>query len=127
MLVGVRAALAAACDTGEQRALTLITLAGLTLGGLVLGPITQAYAFGARWTGVPFGWDVTDNKTLVMWIGWAVAGVAAARRLRPTRGLVVAAAVLMLVVYLIPHSAHGSQLDYSRLPDALIIEQEGTP
>jgi hypothetical protein len=66
MQVGVRAALAAVLGTGEHRALTVITLAGLTAGGLVLGPITQAYAFGALWTGVPFGWDLTDNKTLVI-------------------------------------------------------------
>lgn len=118
MLLGVRAALAAGFDTGEQRSLTLITLGGLTLGGLVLGPITQAYAFGALWTGVPFGWDLTDNKMLVMWVGWAVAGIAAARRLRASRAAVLAAALLMLVVYLIPHSVRGSQLDYTRLPAA---------
>lgn len=118
MLVGVRAALAAAFGTGEERGLTLITLAGLTLGGLMLGPITQEYAFGAYWTGVPFGWDLTDNKTLVMWIGWAAAGLAAARRWRAARGAVIAAAVLMLVVYVIPHSVRGSQLDYTRMPAA---------
>jgi hypothetical protein len=115
VLAGVRAALAAAFATGEVRALTLITLAGITLGGLILGPITQEYAFGTYWTGVPFGWDLTDNKTLIMWIGWAIAGLVAARRRRAARPVVIAAAVLMLVVYLIPHSAQGSQLDYTRL------------
>ncbi len=116
MVMGVRAALAAAFATGEQRALTLITLAGLTLGGLILGPLTQKYAFGAYWTGVPFGWDLTDNKTLIMWIGWAVAGVAAARHRRVARGAIIGAALLMLVVYVIPHSVQGSELDYSHLP-----------
>jgi hypothetical protein len=53
-----------------------------------------------------------------MWIGWAAAGVAVARRLRAARGLVLAAAVLMLVVYVVPHSVRGSQLDYTRLPAA---------
>jgi len=117
LLTGVRAALAAVFATGEERALALVTVAGLTLGGLILGPITQEYAFGAYWTGVPFGWDLTDNKTLVMWIGWAIAGVVAARRRRAARGLVIAAAVLMLVVYVIPHSVRGSQLDYTRVPE----------
>jgi hypothetical protein len=116
MLVGVRAAFAAALATGEEYRLTLITLAGLTLGGLVLGPITQEYAFGAYWTGVPFGWDLTDNKTLVMWIGWVVAAAATARRWRAARGVVIAAAALMLAVYVIPHSVRGSQLDYTRMP-----------
>jgi hypothetical protein len=123
LLTGVRAALAAALATGEERALTLVTLAGLTLGGLVLGPITQAYAFGAWWTGVPFGWDLTDNKTLVMWIGWAMAAVVAARRPRALRGAVIAAAILMLAVYVIPHSVRGSQLDYTRLPKATDVRQ----
>jgi hypothetical protein len=118
MLIGVRAALAAAYATGEQRVLTLLTLAGLTLGGFILGPLTQQFAFGAYWTGVPFGWDLTDNKTLIMWIGWAVAGIAVARRRRAARRVVIAAAVLMLGVYLIPHSVQGSELDYSRVPQA---------
>jgi hypothetical protein len=118
MLVGVRAGLAAAFDAPEHRTLALITLAGLTLGGLILGPIIQKYAFGAFWTGVPFGWDLTDNKTLLMWIGWAAAGVALARRRRASRWLVVLAAVLMVAVYVVPHSVRGSALDCMRLPPA---------
>ncbi len=116
MLVGVRAGLAAVFAAPEHRRLALITLAGLTLGGLILGPITQRYAFGAFWTGVPWGWDLTDNKTLLMWIGWAVAGVAVMRQWRATRWLVLSATVLMVAVYLVPHSVRGSQLDYTRQP-----------
>lgn len=119
MFLGVRAGLAAALDSGAYRKLTLVTLGVLTLGGLILGPITQNYAFGAYWTGVPFGWDLTDNKTLVMWIGWAAAGAAALRRLRFTRWLVVCATVVMLATYLVPHSVRGSQLDYTTMPATL--------
>lgn len=116
MLIGVRAGLAAVFDAPEHRRLALIALAGLTLGGLILGPITQKYAFGAFWTGVPWGWDLTDNKTLLMWLGWAVAGVAVVRQSRATRWLVVFATVLMVAVYLVPHSLRGSQLDYTSKP-----------
>ena len=116
MLVGVRAGLAAVFDDPKHRTFALATLAGLTLGGLVLGPIAQKYAFGDFWTGVPFGWDLTDNKTLVMWIGWAAAGVALARRRRVSRWLVVVATVLMLTVYVVPHSVRGSALDCTRPP-----------
>ena len=28
-------------------------------------PVVQLYAFGDLWTGIPFGWDLTDNKTLI--------------------------------------------------------------
>lgn len=119
MLIGVRAGLAAVFNAPEHRTLALITLAGLTLGGLVLGPITQHYAFGAFWTGIPWGWDLTDNKTLLMWLGWAVVGVAILRQWRATRWLVVCAMVLMVAVYVVPHSLRGSQLDYgSQLPPA---------
>jgi len=116
LLVGARAGLGAALGDGEQRTLVLTALAAFTFGGLVLGSITQKHAFGAWWTGVPFGWDLTDNKTLLMWIGWAVAGQALARRRTFARWLVVAAAVLMLAAYVVPHSAKGSQLDYTRVP-----------
>ena len=105
MLVGVRAGLAAAVGAPEHRSFAVIALAALTLGGFILGPIAQKYAFGAFWTGVPFGWDLTDNKTLVMWIGWAAAVVGARRRWWGSRWVVVLATLLMLAVFLVPHSA----------------------
>jgi hypothetical protein len=116
MLVGVRAALAAFFGEEGTRALAWTTFAGMTVGGMVLGPIVQYYAFGDAWTGVPFGWDLTDNKTLLMWLAWFVACLApelkdAARARRP---LVLAASIIMLAVYLVPHSAAGSELDYSQ-------------
>ena len=123
MLIGVRAGLAAALDRPEQRALAVITLAGLTLGGLILGPIAQKVAFGDYWTGVPFGWDLTDNKTALMWIGWAAAGVALARHRREARWLVVSATLLMLTVYVVPHSVRGSARDCVRPAGASRIPQ----
>ncbi len=42
----------------------------LVLGGFLLGPIVQKYAFGAFWTGWPFGEDLTDNKTAVAVLAW---------------------------------------------------------
>ncbi len=41
------------------------TLVLFIIGGFILGPIVQYYAFGELWTGIPFGWDLTDNKTLI--------------------------------------------------------------
>jgi hypothetical protein len=116
MLLGVRAGLAAAFEDGRHPSLTVVALATLTLGGLILGPITQKYAFGAYWTGVPFGWDFTDNKALVAWIGWAVAAVAVLRRWRGARWLVVLASFVMIAAYAVPHSLQGSQLDYTPKP-----------
>jgi hypothetical protein len=91
----------------------------MTLGGLILGPFVQKAAFGAYWTGFPWGYDLTDNKTLLMWLAWAFAAGAAGFSLRAREGwvrvAVMAASVAMTVVYLIPHSLRGSQLDYSKV------------
>ncbi len=116
VMVGVRAGLAGAFNTSDMPYHAWTTLFCLTLGGLVLGPFVQKYAFGAFWTGFPFGGDLTDNKTILMWGAWFLA---CATLLQGRRGLKRAAVALaglaMLVVYLIPHSARGSELDYAKL------------
>jgi hypothetical protein len=86
----------------------------LFLGGMIFGPIMQKYAFGAFWTGVPFGIDLTDNKTLIATIGWIVALIAMKKSTNPKRW-VIFASVLMFIVYLIPHSVLGSELDYEEI------------
>ncbi len=92
---------------------TLLTSIFLFLGGMILGPVVQKFAFGAFWTGVPFGWDLTDNKTLLAMIGWLIA-LWQVWRVKPVRKRwwVVAAAVILLLVYTIPHSTMGSELNY---------------
>lgn len=126
MLFGVRAALAAVLGRSETRWLVPLTTLGLAAGGLVLGPIVQKYAFGAYWTGWPLGGDLTDNKTLAMWVAWAIATLVVVRgrdvlRAR-VRLAVLAAAVVMLAVYLVPHSLRGSQLDYEALDSGVRAE-----
>jgi hypothetical protein len=119
ILIGMRAGLAALFAPAGMRRLAWITLGGMTAGGMILGPIVQKLAFGAFWTGFPFGYDLTDNKVLVMWLVWIVACLAVGfrprRNERAARLVVVAAALVMMVVYLIPHSAQGSELDYEAL------------
>ena len=89
----------------------IVTLVFLTLGGMILGPIVQKFAFGDLWTGVPFGWDLTDNKTLVAFIFWIIAVIGNWKKERPMLSLI--AAIVMLIIFSIPHSALGSELDYS--------------
>jgi hypothetical protein len=121
MLIGVRAGLGALMGRTEARRLAWSALGLMTVGGMILGPVVQKYAFGAFWTGFPLGYDLTDNKTLLMWLVWVGAcgalGLrwAGARRERFGRAAVVVATVLMLAVYLVPHSMRGSQLDYEQL------------
>ncbi len=92
----------------------------LLVGGLILGPVVQKQAFGAFWTGWPFGGDLTDNKTVVAVLAWLVAVLriraAAARGQVAGRGWAVGAAIVTLAIFAIPHSMLGSELDYDALP-----------
>jgi uncharacterized BrkB/YihY/UPF0761 family membrane protein len=118
MLLSVRSGIEAAVKGRSLKNLTLITLAALILGGMIFGPITQLYAFGELWTGFPFGYDLTDNKTLIALIGWLIATYAVMKE-RRSRIWVLFAALLMLIIFLIPHSMFGSELDYSKLDQSI--------
>jgi len=111
MLLSTRAGLEYFSDTGASRWLLPWTIGLLVAGGIILGPVVQKYAFGAYWTGWPMGTDLTDNKTAVALLGWVGAYFAMRRSRRPLFwGLI--AAVLLLVVFMIPHSLLGSELRY---------------
>jgi len=92
---------------------SLFTVIFMGIGGMILGPIVQKYAFDAYWTGWPFGHDLTDNKTLAAFVLWVVAWFQV-RKNPNKRGWVIAAAILLLMVYLIPHSTMGSEIDYTK-------------
>jgi hypothetical protein len=109
MLFSTAAGLAALTPGAPVRRLTLITMALIALGGFLLGPLVQKAAFGEYWTGVPWGWDLTDNKTLVAGVFWAAALIGQ-RGGRDSRRAVALAALATLVVFAIPHSTWGSEI-----------------
>ncbi len=109
LLFSIRAGLEALSRSGRPQPLALLAFIFLFLGGLVLGPIVQKYAFGAWWTGFPVGRDLTDTKTLVALVFWGIA-VVMGRKGRPARGWYLAASLLTLGVFFIPHSLLGSEL-----------------
>lgn len=111
MMFSSIAGLMAAFGNRNFRKYTFITFFLLLGGGLILGPIVQLYAFGDLWTGVPFGWDLTDNKTLISFLFWLLAVIMNRKVKRPV--YVVVAAIVLLIIYSIPHSMFGSQLDYN--------------
>jgi len=91
---------------------TGLTVIFLLIGGMILGPVIQKYAFGAFWTGWPAGQDLTDNKTAVSFILWVVAYFQL--RKNRTKGIwALIAAIVLLAIYLIPHSVLGSEIDYT--------------
>ncbi len=101
--------------TGGDKSYYLAKIITVTvfIGGLILGPIVQKYAFGAYWTGWPFGHDMTDNKTLFMFVFWLIAWWRLKKN--PHNKLWPAIAIIvMFAVYLIPHSTMGSEIDYTK-------------
>jgi hypothetical protein len=86
-----------------------ITIIFLLIGGFILGPVVQKFSFGQFWTGWPFGDDLTDNKTLFALIAFLAAWFL--RKKSYSKWLAIGAALVMLAVYLIPHSMNGSELD----------------
>jgi hypothetical protein len=119
IIVGMRAGLSALFQPRTTRRYAWVALILMTIGGMTLGPLVQKYAFGEYWTGFPNGGDWTDNKMLFMWLAWLVACVVLGASTKPVTGIgraaTFVAALVMTVVYLIPHSMGGSQLDYSAI------------
>ena len=114
MLLSTRTGLEYFCREPKFKNLTFWTLGFLFVGGFIFGPLMQYYAFNTWWTGWPFGTDLTDSKTAFAFIAWVIAAIALFKSKNPKRW-VLSAAVLLLVVYLIPHSVLGSELDYKEL------------
>ncbi len=114
MLFSTRTGLEFFSKEPNYKKLAYWTFGFLILGGMIFGPIMQKYAFDALWTGIPFGIDLTDNKTLIALIGWIIALIALKKSAKPQRWIVFAS-ILMFVIYLIPHSVLGSELDYNKM------------
>ncbi len=112
MLLANVAGLYAIWKIPEYKRYTLITFIFLIIGGLILGPFVQKFAFDEFWTGIPWGWDLTDNKTLFGFIFWLIA-VLGNRKDQNRPYLTVIAAIAILIIFSIPHSMFGSELDRS--------------
>jgi hypothetical protein len=114
-LFSTRAGFEALTNGPSLKVLSRVTLGFLFVGGLILGPIVQKYAFNAFWTGWPLGEDLTDNKLAVGVLLWLIT-VIRARNSGPGnpagKWWAVAAMVVIIIIFSIPHSIHGSTLDY---------------
>ncbi len=120
VLLSTRTGIEALFNGENTFRLALATTVSLAIGGLILGPMVQKHAFDAYWTGWPFKGifsfgDMTDNKTAVAAIAWFVA-LYQTRKNPPAKAWVIAASIIMMLVYLIPHSMFGSEIDHTALP-----------
>ena len=111
LLFSARAGLGALVHDSATRRHAYASAVTILIGGFVLGPLTLHYAFGVWWEGIPLGFDLTDNKTLIAGLAWLWA-VYRMRGGRPARDAILTAAVVTLVVFAIPHSMLGSQIDW---------------
>ncbi|MFA6470307.1 MAG: hypothetical protein WCW35_15545 [Bacteroidota bacterium] len=114
MLFSARTGLEMFTKEPIYKPMAYITFIVLTIGGMILGPLVLHYAFNEWWTGFPFGTDITDNKTLIASLAWLAAIIAIRKSANPKRWI-LAAAVTTLLIFLIPHSLWGTELDYSTM------------
>ena len=110
MTIAIRTVFEALID-GKFKPYIWATIISLLLGAFVLGPLVQWYAFGVWWSGIPFGYDWTDNKVLLEMAFWLLAAILNWGD-KVNRKSVYLDGLVTLVVYFIPHSIFGSEFDY---------------
>lgn len=116
MVLSVKTGLHAAFGGQNLYKYALWTTILFFIGGMILGPLVQKYAFDAYWTGWPFGHDLTDNKTLVALVFWLIA-LFKLKKNPENKTWPIVASIVMFAVYLIPHSLLGSEIDYTKSPN----------
>lgn len=104
MMLSTRSGLEFFNSAENLKKLAMWTIVTLLIGGFLLGFLMNYFAFGQVWGGFPIGNDITDNKTLIAFIGWLLAYFMIKKNLQP-KLFAALAAILMIVVYSIPHSA----------------------
>jgi len=111
MLLSTLAAVLALLKLEQQRLYGQLSWLFLLLGGMILGPLVQKFAFNEYWAGIPYGFDLTDNKTLIGFVFWTIAVALNYKTPRPW--VTIVASLVMLAIYSIPHSMYGSELDHN--------------
>jgi len=90
-----------------------LTIVFSFIGGFPLGYLVAYQAFGQGWAGIPVGWDITDNKTVILFLFWLISFIIAFRGLKSGSSGIDPRKYLLLVglsffvtilTFLIPHS-----------------------
>ena len=103
MMLSTRSGLEIFNTTRNLKKYAVWTIVVLLIGGFLLGFLMNYFAFGEAWGGFPLGNDITDNKTLIAFVGWLLAYLMIKKEMQP-KLFAALAAILMIVVYSIPHS-----------------------
>ena len=96
--------------------LSLLATFFIFLGGMPLGWWVTYQTLGVLWEGIPIGWDITDSKTLIIFLYWLILlylmkgtifkknSKLNAMGAKPVGIFVLMGVILTLLLYLIPHS-----------------------
>ena len=100
---------------GRCLLVTSLAVAVFFIGGFPFGMIVEKMVFGSWWEGWPFGRDVTDTKTFVLFIYWifVLFGMKGSLRGKSLElnffkektfcRLVIIGSIITILIYLIPH------------------------
>ncbi len=75
--------------------------------GFPIGWIIEYQVLGNFWEGIPFGWDITDNKTLLILIYWLAVFIPFGLKKIASSTmakLIIFGTIFTLVLFIIPHS-----------------------
>jgi len=82
-------------------------VAAFFVTGFPIGWMIEKQVLGNYWEGIPFGRDITDSKTLFIFLFWLIPVILRLRRRVSDRGFavwVVAGSLFTIVMFLLPHS-----------------------
>jgi len=103
MMLSTRTALEIFQEKPNIKPYAFWTAVSLFIGGFLLGLLMNFFAFNQIWFGIPFGNDITANKTLIAIAGWGLAYFMIKKDAAP-KLFACLAALIMFIVYSIPHS-----------------------
>ncbi len=95
---------------------TIFATLFIFVGGFPLGFLVAYQTFGVGWSGIPIGWDITDNKTVILLAYWLILLFLIRRTLAQRKvglsvpgdklvsTMTILGVILTLLIYLIPHS-----------------------
>jgi hypothetical protein len=94
----------------RERRIVLVTLYAqicFFITGFPLGWIIEKQALGNYWEGIPFGWDITDSKTLFIFLYWMIPLILYWMKKIGERGFAkwaVGGVLFTVAMFLLPHS-----------------------
>jgi hypothetical protein len=75
--------------------------------GFPIGCIIEKQVLGNYWEGVPFGWDITDSKTLIILVMWVILIRLQNKNkisMRCYSKWVIINTIITLILFMLPHS-----------------------